>query len=202
MSQVNRAALWFSSNLFSLKTKPCLTNCPYASSTAAPIEDLFIYRAWARQQGTRSAGGTHLAWELLRDVADLGEHSSLREALRFGQRPTAELVDAHCLQCRPIRNVLIRYLDERRPALDYNTFHRLCACLAGTFWADIEHHHPGIDTLHLPDDVAEAWKQRLRVLTSTDGSTRPLPEKVHTTPPPTRARPSSSRRPGWPQPRA
>ena len=31
---------------------------------------------------------------------------------------------------------------------------------AGAFWADIERHHPGIDTLHLPDEVAQAWKER------------------------------------------
>ena len=37
------------------------------------------------------------------------------------------------------------------------------------FWADLERHHPGIDSLHLPPEVAAAWKQRLRT------SSRPSP---------------------------
>jgi hypothetical protein len=68
--------------------------------------------------------------------------------------------------------VLVRYLDERRPALDYNTLATLAGELAGTFWADIERHHPGIGTLHLPDDIAQAWKERARVVTAADGTIR------------------------------
>lgn len=30
------------------------------------------------------------------------------------------------------------------------------------FWKDLELHHPGIDSLHLTDPVARAWKERLR----------------------------------------
>lgn len=98
---------------------------------------------------------------------------TFRAALRRGQRSTTDLVDDHDIRCRPIRDVLIRYLDERRPALDYNSLISLVSELAGTFWADIEKHHPGIDTLHLPDEIALAWKERIRVVTTTDGTTRP-----------------------------
>jgi integrase len=136
-------------------------------------DDLFAYRTWTLREHGRGGRGTDLAWVLLRGVTDLGEHASLRDALRFGQRPTTELVDTYRLRCRPIRDLLIRYLDERRPALDYASFRTLVINLVGNFWADIEHHHPGIDTLQLPDEVAQAWKQRLRVLTGGDGSTRP-----------------------------
>lgn len=45
--------------------------------------------------------------------------------------------------------------------------------LVGLFWTDIERHHPGIDSLHLPADVAEAWKQRTRVIVNKDGTSRP-----------------------------
>ena len=38
----------------------------------------------------------------------------------------------------------------------------MSAALAGGFWKDLERHHPGISSLHLPAQVAEAWKQRLR----------------------------------------
>jgi integrase len=38
--------------------------------------------------------------------------------------------------------------------------------LDGLFWADLEHHHPGIDTLRLPKDVSDAWKARIAVKTT------------------------------------
>src|SRR5205823_3092965 len=57
--------------------------------------------------------------------------------------------------------------------LDYASLRRLVTDLVGNFWTDIERHHPGIDTLHLPEDVATAWKQRLRVITAKDGTSRP-----------------------------
>jgi hypothetical protein len=57
--------------------------------------------------------------------------------------------------------------------LDYNSLGNLAGVLAGSFWADVEKHHPDIDTLHLPDEVAQAWKERVRVVTTTDGTTRP-----------------------------
>ena len=59
------------------------------------------------------------------------------------------------------------------PRLDYNSLLGLLGALVGTFWADIERHHPGIDTLHLPDEVAQAWKERARVVTAADGTIRP-----------------------------
>ncbi|MGH3815553.1 MAG: tyrosine-type recombinase/integrase, partial [Pseudonocardiaceae bacterium] len=67
----------------------------------------------------------------------------------------------------------IRYLDERRPALDYGSFNSLVSRLVGTFWADIERHHPGIDTLDLPPEVAEAWKQRMLFITTPGTKVRP-----------------------------
>jgi integrase len=57
---------------------------------------------------------------------------------------------------------LIRYLSERRPAMDHSSFITLAAHLVKLFWADIEQHHPGIASLHLPADVAEAWRHRVR----------------------------------------
>ncbi|HEX2298020.1 MAG TPA: hypothetical protein VHH34_05795 [Pseudonocardiaceae bacterium] len=124
-------------------------------------EDIFVYRAWSIQHGARSRSGIHLSWTLLREVVDLGEHVSLRAALRFGQRPTAELVDRYAISCAAIRRVLIHYLDERRPGLDHGSFRSLVTVLVGNFWADIERHHPGIDTLHLPEEIAQAWKLRM-----------------------------------------
>jgi integrase len=136
-------------------------------------EDLLTYRAWCQRHRTAVDTGLSLAWVLLRDVTDLGPHRTLTDAVRHGQRPTAELVDVYELRCEPIRDLLVRYLDERRAALDYSSFVQLAQTLAGRFWADLEHHHPGIDALRLSEEVARGWKQRMKTVTNPDGTTRP-----------------------------
>ncbi|MFJ1548575.1 hypothetical protein [Streptomyces sp. NPDC088246] len=45
--------------------------------------------------------------------------------------------------------MFVRYLDERRPSLDYSTLSGLASQLVGAFWDDIERHHPRISSLHL-----------------------------------------------------
>lgn len=105
--------------------------------------------------------GVHAAWDLLRELGVLPAGSKLIEQLRRGQKTTAELVDGYPVRCAAIRQVLIRYLSERRPTQDYSTFRSLTTTLVLRFWGDLEIHHPGIDSLHLPADVAQAWKERL-----------------------------------------
>jgi integrase len=136
-------------------------------------DDLLAYRAWECRQYRIPKTGISVAWVLVREVTDLGEHAQLRDAVRYGQRPTAELVDAYRLRCRPVRDMLVRYFDERRPSLDYSSLRGVMAHVIGNFWADIEQHHPEVDTLRLPEPVVEAWKQRLKVVVLRDGSTRP-----------------------------
>ncbi len=136
-------------------------------------EDFLALRAWYVGTQGRIGKGVALAWDLLRGVADLGGHASLRDALRRGQRPTEEIVDAYQLRCQTVRDVLVRYLDQRRLELDYSTLINLASILVGRFWADIEQHHSEIDSLNLPQDVALAWKQRLQTVTLPNGVTRP-----------------------------
>jgi integrase len=50
--------------------------------------------------------------------------------------------------------------------MDYGSLGQL-ACRLGMFWADLEAHHPGIDSLHLSTEVADAWKQRMRTKQTT-----------------------------------
>jgi integrase len=139
--------------------------------TPYDVLELFAWSVHA-DPPRRQVPGLHAAWDLLGDIGVTPAGTSLRSALRRGQRTTAELVDEYGLSCRPIRDVLVRYLNERRPALDYKTLADLAGELAGTFWADIERHHPGIDTLHLTDEIAQAWKERARVITAADGTIR------------------------------
>jgi integrase len=86
----------------------------------------------------------------------------LRAFRTAGQLTPDELVDRYQLRCRPVRDLLVDYLRERQPAIDYTSLKNLAYYLAQRFWADLELHHPGIDSLHLPAEVAAAWKQRQR----------------------------------------
>jgi hypothetical protein len=92
---------------------------------------------------------------------------TLREIESVGQRSIDELVDRYPIVCKPVRDLLVDYLKERQPALDYATMRDQVYHLARCFWLEIEAYHPGIDSLRLPAEVATAWKQRLRTRTKT-----------------------------------
>jgi integrase len=117
--------------------------------------------------------GVFPAWDLLRNIDVLPRNTSFKEFCHQGQRPTAELVDRYKLRCTSVRDVLIRYLDERRASLDYTSFIALLGHVVGNFWADIEEHHPEINGLHLPEEVAAAWKERLKYVTKRRTTPRP-----------------------------
>jgi hypothetical protein len=119
-----------------------------------------------RPQG---APGKKLFYVLLHRAGVLGPDApatlrTMRGRAR-GQLSVTELVDRYRLQPGPIRDLIIDYLAERRPSLDYSTLNRLALELAGLFWADLEHHHPGIASLHLSAEVATGWKERLKTKT-------------------------------------
>lgn len=111
-------------------------------------------------------GATRLFYRVLHALGTFGSAAppTLRELRSSGQRSPAELIDRYHLACRPIRDLLVDYLSERQPVLDYTSLYSLAAMLGKLFWADLEHHNPGISSLRLPGDVAEAWKQRLRTV--------------------------------------
>ncbi len=115
------------------------------------------------------------SYRLLRQLGIFGAAAParLRELRTAGQRTPEEMIDRHRLACRPIRDLLVNYLKERQPALDYASLEQLARRL-GMFWADLEAHHPGIDSLHLPAEVADAWKRRMRTkpktVTMADGT--------------------------------
>ena len=129
---------------------------------------LELLQAEADAHGT-AVGATHLFYRVLHatGVFGPGAPATLRELRTAGQRTPAELIDRYQLACRPVRDLLVEYLQERQPALDYTSLDSLATMLGKLFWADLERHHPGIDSLRLPPDVAAAWKQRLRTVTKT-----------------------------------
>ena len=108
-------------------------------------------------------------YRLLHEMGNFGEQAParLREFRTPGQLTPDELIDRYQLACRAVRDLLVDYLRERQPALDYKSLKDLSYHLGKQFWQDLEHHHPGIDSLHLPREVADAWKQRQRTKPKT-----------------------------------
>jgi hypothetical protein len=113
----------------------------------------------------RTTGEDTLIYEVLREAGGLAPDAppTIRVFGRAaGQLTVEELVDRRQVQNPEIRDLLISYLRERQPALDYASLADAAYILAGCFWRDLELHHPGIDSLHLPAEVAAARKQRLQ----------------------------------------
>jgi integrase-like protein len=121
-----------------------------------------------REDRSRPGDYSAISWRLLRRCGAFGPHppASLAQLLTIGQRSPAELIDRYQLTCRPVRDLLVDYLQERQPALDHRSLDTLAQQLARNFWADLEYHHPGISSLNLPPEIATAWKQRLRTKTA------------------------------------
>jgi hypothetical protein len=112
-----------------------------------------------------SAKDHKVFYRMLRELGIFGDQAPgrLRPFRTAGQLSPGELVDRYQLQCQPVRDLLVDYLSERQPAIDYTSLKNLAYYLAQRFWADLEQHHPGIGSLHLAGDVAAAWKQRQRI---------------------------------------
>lgn len=137
--------------------------------TGKPVRALdladFDQYAAARRACGRKLASLPLAYEILHAVGGLaGLPPTMRQAHNRGQLSVAELVDRYPVANREIRDVLVHYLVERSAMLDYGSLVNLVQVLADLFWRDLERHHPGIASLHLPDQVAQDWKQRIRTL--------------------------------------
>ncbi|MFJ9034717.1 tyrosine-type recombinase/integrase [Streptomyces sp. NPDC102274] len=120
-------------------------------------------------------------YRTLRDLDILGPQAPTgwRELRTGGQRTPEELIDRYEIESRPVRDLLVDYLRERQPGLDYNSLRDLAYFLGCRFWKDLELHHPGLDSLHLPAEAATAWRQRLltrpETVTDQDGEKAVVP---------------------------
>jgi hypothetical protein len=121
------------------------------------------------QLENHAGGGGHKEsfYRLLRAAGALSPDApvTLRMFKARGQLSPEELIDRYRIQCRSIRDLLVDYLRERQPRLDYASLNSLADDLGRLFWRELEHHHPGIDSLHLPPVIATAWKERITVKT-------------------------------------
>ena len=52
--------------------------------------------------------------------------STVRAFATQGQLSVEQLIDRYGIDCRPVRDLLVDYLRERQPALDYASLHELC----------------------------------------------------------------------------
>jgi hypothetical protein len=126
---------------------------------------------------THGGGDAHthspLFYQLLRTHGRLGADAPASFQMFTGRgRPSCEqLIDRYRIQCRPVRDLLVDYLRERELSVDFSSLQRFAYLLGKLFWADLEAHHPGIDSLKLPRDVAAAWKQRVMTRKKTTAST-------------------------------
>jgi hypothetical protein len=110
-------------------------------------------------------------YQLLRAAGAFGSAAPPGRALKTqGQLSCEQLIDRYAIRCRPVRDLLVDYLRERQPAVDYATVHKLSYVLGRLFWRDLELHHPGIASLHLPAEVAAGWKQRITTKTTRSRS--------------------------------
>jgi hypothetical protein len=119
----------------------------------------------------RGSAGRPLFYALLKETGILpsGAPSRLR-ALRLKGRGTIEqIVDKYGIECQPVRDLIVEYLTERAPELDHTSLRSIARNLCRLFWRDLELHHPGIDSLRLAPDVAQAWKERLAQIRDAEG---------------------------------
>ncbi len=130
--------------------------------TVGDIAELLTCEAGVQR---RPAVKAEVFYRLLRTLGVISDAApaTLRQLRAPGQRTPAELVDRYQLACGPVRDLLVGYLSERQPALDYSSLEQLAYILGKLFWADLERHNPGIASLRLSQGTAREWKQRLQV---------------------------------------
>ncbi len=127
----------------------------------------------------RGSAGRPLFYALLKETGVLPANapSRLRVLRLDGRRSVEQIVDSYAIQCRPVRDLLVEYLTERSPELDHTSLRSIARNLCRLFWRDLEIHHPGIDSLRLAPEVAQAWKERLAHIRDADGN--PLRPRVN-----------------------
>ncbi|MEU4820268.1 hypothetical protein AB0H37_00160 [Actinomadura sp. NPDC023710] len=96
--------------------------------------DLLDYRDWCNGWKHKSERGVSAAWDMLRKIGVI-EDVDFRVGLRRGQETNQEIIDRYGIKTPEIRTLLTRYLDERRPGMDYVSLRSIAFILADLFWA-------------------------------------------------------------------
>ncbi|WP_329461074.1 hypothetical protein [Streptomyces sp. NBC_01431] len=119
----------------------------------------------------RGSAGRPLFYALLKETGVLPASAPLRlRVLRIeGRRSVEQIVDGYGIECWPVRDLLVEYFTERAPELDHVSLRSIARNLRRLFWRDLEVHHPGIDSLRLTPQVAQAWKERMAHIRDAQG---------------------------------
>jgi integrase len=136
-------------------------------------DDLLHYADIVRMTGRSRR--EHLAWELLVALGPLaGEPPTLRAAWaakgNSRQHSVETLVDRYGLPASGMRDLLVDYLNELKPSMDYGSLESLAYRLIRLFWAEVLQINPGQKDLHLDAATGMEWRERLK--TTLDGVPR------------------------------
>lgn len=129
-------------------------------------EDMLAYSHIARM--SRKHAKEHLAWELLVALGPLaGEPPTLRAAWHASvanRRHTVQtLVHRYGIPESGVRDLLVDYLEELKPNMDYSSLEGLAYRLVRLFWAEVIDINPGQQDLRLTPAVAAQWRERIQV---------------------------------------
>lgn len=126
-------------------------------------QDILDNRTAQMEREGKAVTGHAVLWKFLSKHGTLPATPTYAMELARGQLCARELVDQYGLADTPVRQMLIRYLQDRSTGLDYNSLAGLARMLVANFWADIELHHPAVSglDLRLPKSVADQWLTRL-----------------------------------------
>jgi hypothetical protein len=167
--QARHATAWASSDALNKITWMVIRKGGLVSDIT--VGDCLELTAALEEHHFRGSAGRPLFYALLKDTSVLPASAPSRlRALRIeGRRSVAQIVDGYGIECRPVRDLLVEYFSERAPELDHTSLRSIARNLCRLFWRDLEIHHPGISSLRLPPQVAQAWKERLAYIRDAAG---------------------------------
>lgn len=117
----------------------------------------------------------HLAWELMVALGPFaGEPLTMRAAWsakgNTRQHSVAGLVDRYGVPPGGARDLLVDYLSELKPSMDYGTLEGWAYRLVRLFWWEVLQINPSQQDLRLDPAVVTEWRERLAL--TTDGKPR------------------------------
>ncbi|WP_433020058.1 tyrosine-type recombinase/integrase [Kribbella sp. CA-294648] len=113
----------------------------------------------------------HLAWELLVALGPFAEEPvTLRAAWsakgNSRQHSVETLVDRYGVPSGGVRDLLVDYLRELKPSMDYSSLEGWAYRLVRLFWWEVLQINPSQADLHLTAETTMQWRERLAVTTN------------------------------------
>lgn len=140
---------------------------------ALSSEDVLGYADVVRTSGRHNK--EHLTWELLVALGPLAdEPPTLRAAWAAStnsrQHTVEGLVSRYGIPDSGVKNLLVDYLSELKPGMDYGSLEGLAYRLVRLFWGQVLEINPLQQDLRLSPKVAVAWREKLAL--TLDGKRR------------------------------